>query len=63
MGDIGIFINYIFIYNLPLEFFYIEAVYGLCGGDPIYFMGKLESFVKLTHSGDEVNLGTKLNKK
>ena len=41
LADIGIFINCVFIEQLPLEFFYIDAIFFLVGGYPIYFMGKV----------------------
>ena len=41
LADIGIFINCVFIKELPLEFFYIDAIFFLVGGYPIYFMGKV----------------------
>ena len=40
VSDVGNLLNYAFIEYLPLEFFYIEAIYGICGGNPMYFMGK-----------------------
>ena len=46
ISAIGIFVNCIFINQLPLEFFYIDTLFGLCGGHPIYFMGKLIAKVK-----------------
>ena len=49
LGDIGIFINYIFIEYLPLEFFYIDAIFGLFGGYPIYFMGEYQNRLTIRH--------------
>ena len=57
VSDIGIFINYIFINHLPLEFFYIECVYGICGGNPVYFMGKyLRLYVPILDNFTEKNI-------
>ena len=41
ISDIGMLINYIFIYELPIEFFYIEPIYSFFGGKAVYYLGKL----------------------
>ena len=38
IGDVGIMINFAFIEQLPLEFFYIETLYGLFGGMPVWYL-------------------------
>ena len=40
IGDIGIMINFAFIEQLPLEFFFIETLYGLFGGAPVWYLSK-----------------------
>ena len=40
IGDIGIMINFAFIEQLPLEFFFIETLYGLFGGMPVWYLSK-----------------------
>ena len=39
-SDIGCLVNFAFIEKLPLEFFYVEACFGLFGGMSMYYMGK-----------------------
>ena len=41
ISDIGMLINYIFINELPIEFFYIEPIYSFFGGKAVYYLGKL----------------------
>ena len=38
--DIGILLNFAFIEQLPLQFFYVETFFSFCGGFPLYFLGK-----------------------
>ena len=40
ISDIGILINYAFISQLPIEFFYIEPIYSFFGGKAVYYLGK-----------------------
>ena len=42
--DIGFIMNFIFIEQLPLQFFYIQLFFGLCGGSQIYFISMYISF-------------------
>ena len=41
ISDIGMLINYVFINELPIEFFYIEPIYSFFGGKAVYYLGKL----------------------
>jgi hypothetical protein len=41
ISDIGMLINYIFINELPIEFFYIEPIYSFFGGKAVYYLGKI----------------------
>ena len=52
LRSIGLIINYIFIEHLPLEFFYIDTIYALFGGGPIYFMGMCHYSTDLSLSLD-----------
>ena len=47
ISDIGIMINYIFIEELPLQFFYLEQFWAFVGGMPIYYLGMLKKKSKL----------------
>ena len=42
--DIGFIMNFIFIEQLPLQFFYIQLFFGLVGGSQIYFISMYFSF-------------------
>ena len=42
ISDIGILLNYAFIEQLPMEFFYVEAIFSLFGGRPVYYLGSLK---------------------
>lgn len=39
LSDIGVLVNYAFIKQLPLEFFYIETIYAFFGGKSVYYLG------------------------
>ena len=39
-SDIAMLINYIFLHNLPVEFFYMDGAWAVLGGNPVYLLGK-----------------------
>ena len=46
LSNIGVLLNFAFIEQLPLEFFYIEALFSVFGGFPMYYLGKIASVFK-----------------
>ena len=39
ISDVGMLMNYAFIKQLPIEFFYIEEIDGFFGGAAVYYLG------------------------
>ena len=40
VSDVGMLINYAFIKQLPIEFFWIEPIDAFFGGASVYYLGK-----------------------
>ena len=53
--DIGILINFAFIEQLPLQFFYIETLPSFFGGHPMYYLGKLCNYRTLIQNREPFN--------